>query len=90
MRFATMLVALLLLAGCEQYDAARQANLAAAVQARAASDDAKCRSSGAKSGSPEYDDCRKRWENQHAQESDRQRDIANQMLNAHPLRQVGQ
>jgi len=85
-----MLLALLLLAGCEQYDAQRQANLTAAAQARSASDDAKCQSSGLKPGTPEYDDCRKRYENQHAQEAHQQNDLANQMLNAHTLRQIGQ
>jgi hypothetical protein len=76
-----MLVALLSLAGCAQYDAARQANLAAAAQAQTAADDASCRSSGAQPGSPAYDDCRKRLENQHAQASHRQDRLANEMLN---------
>jgi hypothetical protein len=80
MRFATMLVALVSLVGCAQYDAARQANLAAAAQAQTASDDASCRSSGAQPGTPAYDDCRKRLENQHAQESHRQDRLANEML----------
>ena len=80
MRFATMLVALVSLVGCAQYDAARQANLAAAAQARVAADDANCRSSGAQPGSPVYEDCRKRLENQHAQETDRQSRLANEML----------
>ena len=88
MRFAAMLVALVSLAGCAQYDAARQANLAAAAQARAASDDATCRSSGAQPGSPAYEDCRKRLENQHAQESHRQDRLANEMLNT-PLGAMG-
>ena len=88
MRFAAMLVALVSLAGCAQYDAARQANLAAAAQARAASDDANCRSSGAQPGSPAYEDCRKRLENQHAQESHRQDRLANEMLNT-PIGAMG-
>ena len=71
-----------------QYDAARQANLAAAAQARAASDDANCRSSGAQPGSPAYEDCRKRLENQHAQESHRQDRLTNEMLNT-PLGAMG-
>ncbi len=90
MRFAAMLLALMSLVGCAQYDAERQANMAAAAQARVASDDASCQSSGAQPGSPEYDDCRRRLENQHAQETHRQQDLANQMLNAHPLGPIGQ
>jgi len=88
MRFAAMLVALVSLAGCAQYDAARQANLAAAAQAQTASDDASCRSSGAQPGTPAYDDCRKRLENQHAQETHRQDRLANEMLNT-PLGAMG-
>jgi hypothetical protein len=80
MRFATILVILATLAGCAQYDAERQANLKAAAQARVAADDAACRSSGAKVGTPAYEDCRKRWENQHAQETRGQRNLANEML----------
>lgn len=90
MRLATMLVVLVGLAGCAQYDAARQANLAAATQARAASDDASCRSSGGQPGSPAYEDCRKRLANQHAQETDRQDRLANEMLNATPIGPPGQ
>ena len=90
MRIATMLLTLVSLVGCAQYDAERQANMAAAAQARAASDDANCRSSGAQPGSPEYEDCRKRFENQHAQETHRQEDLANQMLNANKLGPIGQ
>ena len=81
MRVAAALVALVSLAGCAQYDAARHANLAAAAQAQTASDDASCRSSGAQPGTPAYDDCRKRLENQHAQETHRQDRLANEMLN---------
>jgi hypothetical protein len=80
MRFATVLVVLVTLVGCAQYDAARQANLKAAAQARVAADDANCRSSGAQPGSPAYEDCRKRWENQHAQETHSQENLANEML----------
>jgi hypothetical protein len=80
MRFATVLAMLVCLAGCAQYDAERQANLAAAAQARTAADDATCRSSGAQPGSPEYADCRKRYANQHAQDTDRQHRLADEML----------
>jgi len=90
MRFAATLLALMSLAGCAQYDAERQANLAAAAQARAAADDASCRSSGAQPGSPQYEDCRRRLENQHAQETHSQNDLANQMLNATKLGPIGQ
>lgn len=80
MRFATVLVVLVTLVGCAQYDAERQANLKAAAQARVAADDATCRSSGAQPGSPAYQDCRTRWENQHAQETHSQENVANEML----------
>ena len=80
MRFVTVLLVLVSLAGCAQYDAERQANLKAAVQARVAADDAACRSSGAQPGTPAYEDCRKRWENQHAQETHSQENLANEML----------
>jgi hypothetical protein len=90
MRFAMVVAALLCLAGCAQYDAARDANLAAAAQARAAADDASCRSSGAQPGSPEYADCRNRFDNQRAQKPDRQRRLANEMLNESSIRPPGQ
>lgn len=90
MRLAAMLLALMSLVGCAQYDAERQANLAAAAQARAASDDANCRSSGAQPGSPQYEDCRRRLESQHAQENHSQLDVANQMLNGQKLGPIGQ
>ena len=90
MRFAALLLALTSLVGCAQYDAERQANLAAAAQAQTASDDASCRSSGAQPGSPAYDDCRRRFANQHAQGTHRQEDLANQMLNATKLGPIGQ
>ncbi len=83
MRFAAMLVALatlVSLGACAQYDAARQANLRASAQARTAADDASCRSSGVAPGSPAYRDCRIRLENQHAQESRGQQNLANEML----------
>ena len=90
MRFAVVFLALGLLVSCAQYDAEREANLAAAAQARAASDDAACRASGAQPNSPQYDDCRRRYANQHAQETHKQNDLANQMLNSHKLGPVGQ
>jgi hypothetical protein len=91
MRFATILAMLLSLAGCAEYDNAREANMAAAANERLASDDASCRSSGAERGSPVYDDCRKRLENQHAQETHSQQHLANQMLNdTSALRPYGQ
>jgi hypothetical protein len=89
MRLAAMLLALGLLASCAQYDAARESNLTAAAQVRTASDDANCRSSGAP-GSPEYEDCRRRYANQHAQEGNRQRNLANEMLNANKIGPIGQ
>ena len=81
MRLATMLLVLPCLVGCAQYDAAREANLTAAAQARVASDDAACRASGAQPGSPVYEDCRQRLENQHANESHSQARVAEQLLN---------
>jgi hypothetical protein len=80
MRIAAILVALTSLAGCAQYDAMRNQNLAAAAQERVASDDAACRASGAP-GSPAYDDCRRRYANQHASESHSQERLVDQMLN---------
>jgi len=90
MWIATMLLAAVSLVGCAQYEAEKQANMAAAAQARVASDDANCRSFGAQPGSPEYEDCRKRFANQHAQETHRQDDLADQMLNANKLGPIGQ
>ena len=66
MRFATMLVVLTSLAGCAQYDEARNANLQAASQDQVAADDANCRSQGLQPASAEYNDCRKRLANEHA------------------------
>ncbi|HET7849625.1 MAG TPA: hypothetical protein VFL51_11250 [Pseudolabrys sp.] len=83
-------MALGLLANCAQYDAERQANLAAAERARVASDDARCRSSGAQPNSPEYDDCRRRYANERAKETHRQQDLVDRMLNANNLRPLGQ
>ena len=91
MRFAAVFLALAFLAGCAQYDAARQANLAAAAQARTAADDTACRSSGAQPGSPAYNDCRQRLANQHAQETHSQNRLANEMLNTPlPIGPIGQ
>ncbi len=84
MRFAAVLLVLAFLASCAQYDATREANLAAAAQARTAADDSTCRSSGAQPGSPQYNDCRRRLENQHAQETHSQDRLANEMLNTPP------
>ena len=88
MRVAAMLAVLTCLAGCAQYDAARNENLAAASQDRVAADDAACRPSGAP-GSPGYDDCRKRWANQHASEAHRQNRLADQMMNDSPFPRDG-
>ena len=90
MRFAALLSALMFLAGCAQYDAARQANLAAAAQAQTAADDANCQASGVKPGTPAYDDCRRRYANQHAQSTHGQENLANQMLNATKIGPIGQ
>ena len=84
MRFAAMLVVLTCLAGCAQYDATRNENLAAASRDRVASDDAACRPTGAP-GSPAYDDCRRRYANLHASESHSQERLAEQMLNDKPF-----
>ena len=80
MRVAVMLVILTSLAGCAQYDEMRSANLADAAKQRVAADDAACRASGAP-GSPQYDDCRKRYANQHASESHSQERLVDQMMN---------
>ena len=90
MRFAALLLTLVCLVGCAQYDAELSANLAAAAQAQTAVDDATCRSSGAQPGTPAYDDCRRRYANQHAQLSRSQENLANQMLNAQKLGPIGQ
>ena len=91
MRFAVALLLLAFLAGCAQYDAARQANLASAARARTAADDTACRSSGAQPGSPAYSDCRQRLANQHAQETNSQDRLANEMLNTPlPIGPIGQ
>jgi hypothetical protein len=83
MRFATTLVLLTSLAGCAQYDEMRSANLAEAARTQAAADDAACRPLGAQ-GSPAYDDCRKRYANQHASESKGHQKLMEQMLNEGP------
>ena len=90
MRFAILLLALMSLAGCAQYDAERAANLAATAQTQTAADDANCQASGLKPGTPAYDDCRRRFENQHAQSTHRQENLANQMLNGQKLGPIGQ
>ncbi len=63
MRFAALLLALMCLAGCAQYDAERAGELAATAQAQTAADDANCQATGAKPGTPAYDDCRRRYAN---------------------------
>ena len=90
MRFATLLLALMSLAGCAQYDAERASNLAATAQAQTASDDANCQASGLKPGTPAYDDCRRRYANQHAQTSRSQENLANEMLKGQKLGPIGQ
>lgn len=85
MRFATMLLVLTSLVGCAQYDATREANLEAAARERVASDDAACRSSGVQPGTPAYDDCRKRFANQHASETRGHERLIDQMLSDSPL-----
>jgi hypothetical protein len=88
MRFAAMLVVAMSLAGCAQYDAMRNENLAAASQDRVAADDAACRPSGAP-GTPAYDDCRKRYANLHASETHRQNRLVEQMVNDNPYPRDG-
>ena len=88
MRLAAVLVLLMSLVGCAQYDEARNANLTAASQERVAADDAACRPSGAP-GTPAYDDCRKRWTNQHASETRTQQRLVDQMLNDRPFPRDG-
>ena len=90
MRFAMMLVVLTSLAGCAQYDAAREANLAAAAHERVASDDANCRSSGGKPGDPQYDDCRKRLANEQARDTRGHQRLIDHMLNESSIRPIGQ
>ncbi|MGN6572541.1 MAG: hypothetical protein ACTHLO_14125 [Pseudolabrys sp.] len=91
MRFATMLVAVTCLAGCAQYDATREANLAAAAKDKVASDDANCRSSGAQPGSPQYDDCRKHLADQQARDTRGHQRMVDQMLNdTSSIRPMGQ
>jgi len=91
MRFATILMMLTLLAGCAQYDATREANLAAAAQDRVAADDANCRASGVQPGSPQYDDCRKRLANQQASGTRAHQRMVDQMLNdTSSIRPLGQ
>lgn len=90
MRFAVALVVLTSLAGCAQYDEARNANLAAAEQERVAADDANCRSSGLQPGSPAYEDCRKRWANQHANEGRGHKRMLDQMMSGSSTRPFGE
>jgi hypothetical protein len=93
MRFAALLLAhtaLVALAGCAQYDADRAANLAATHEAQTAADDASCQASGARPGTPAYDDCRRRYSNLHAQSSRSQENLANEMLKGQKLGPIGQ
>jgi hypothetical protein len=53
-----------------------------------AADDAACRPSGAP-GTPAYDDCRRRWANQHASETHRQNRLVEQMFNDNPYPRDG-
>ncbi len=89
MRFAVALVVLTSLAGCAQYDEARNANLAAAEQERVAADDANCRASG-EPGSAAYEDCRKRWANQHANEGRGHKRMLDQMMRGSSTRPLGE
>jgi hypothetical protein len=88
MRFAAMLVMVMSLADCAQYDAMRSENLSAASQDRVAADDAACRPSGAP-GTPSYDDCRKRFANLHASETHRQNRLVEQMSSDNPYPRDG-
>jgi len=90
MRFAVALVVLTSLAGCAQYDEARKANLEAAAADQVAADDANCRSSGLQPGSPEYDDCRRRWSNQHANEGRGHKRMLDQMMRGSSTRPFGE
>lgn len=89
MRIAAVLVVLTSLAGCAQYDETRSANLAAAARDRTASDDASCQQSGAQPGTAAYDDCRKRYANQHAGETRSHQRMMEQMTSGNSLRQFG-
>jgi hypothetical protein len=90
MRFVAALVVLTSLAGCAQYDEARNANLAAAEKERSAADDANCRSAGGPPGSPAYEDCRKRLANQHASETRGHQRMIDQMTSGSSLRPIGE
>lgn len=90
MRFAAMFVVLTSLVGCAQYDKARNANLAAAARERAASDDAACQQSGAQPGTPAYDDCRKRYANQHASGERGHKRMLDQMSSGSSTRPFGE
>lgn len=90
MRFAAALVVLTSLGGCAQYDEARTANLAAAAADQIAADDAACRQSGAQSGTPAYDDCRKRYANQHASGERGHQRMLDQMMSGSSTRPFGE
>jgi len=80
MRVLAILLAIMALDGCAQYEAQRQAQAAAAAQAQAASDDAQCRSYGVQPGSSAYVQCRMNLDNQHAADFQQRRAIAAQWL----------
>jgi hypothetical protein len=90
MRFAAVLVVMTSLAGCAQYDEARNANLAAAAQERVAADEAKCQQAGAQPGSPAYDDCRKRLANQRSSGDRGHSRLIDQMSSGSSLRPIGE
>lgn len=90
MRLAVALVILTALAGCAQYDEARNANLAAAAQEQVAADDAKCQDSGLKPGSPDYEECRKRLAEQNARGTRGYQRMLNVMENDRGGRPFGQ
>jgi hypothetical protein len=73
---ATLLLATAL-AGCAEYEARHQQELAAQAQAEETQDDASCRSDGTVPGSREYDRCRTRIEDEHRQQRAR---VAAQLL----------
>lgn len=85
MRFVAVLIVLTALVGCAQYNDARDANLAAAAQDRVAADDAKCQASGLQTGTPAYDDCRRRLANEQASGTRGYQRMIDQMVNTKPF-----
>jgi hypothetical protein len=90
MRFAVALVFLTVLAGCAQYDNARDANLETAGREQVAADDAKCQAAGLKPGSPDYEECRKRLAEQNARGTRGYQRMLNVMENDRGGRPFGQ